>query len=192
MSAPRLEIRLDRVGHNAQALVQRLNPSGISVCGVTKATMGSPEIARELLAAGITSLGESRVENIENLRRAGITAPITLIRSPMISQSDRIVVSADLSLNSELDVISQLSESAVRHRVTHGVVLMVELGDLREGIMPGDLHDTVRKVLRLPGVVLRGIGTNLACQNGVIPDAVQHGRTVHPGDLDRGDLRTHP
>jgi ornithine racemase len=170
VSAPRLEIRLDRIGHNAQTLVQRLNPLGITVCGVTKATMGSPEIARELLAAGVTSLGESRVENIENLRRAGITAPITLIRSPMISQSDRIVASADLSLNSELDVISQLSESAVRQRTVHGIVLMVELGDLREGIMPGDLHDTVLKALGFTGIVLRGIGTNLACQNGVIPD----------------------
>ena len=171
MSAPRLEIRLDRIGHNARTLVQRLHPLGITVCGVTKATMGSPEVARELLAAGVTSLGESRVENIEHLRRAGITAPITLIRSPMISQSDRMVANAELSLNSELDVINQLSESAVRQRTVHGVVLMVELGDLREGIMPGDLHDTVREVLHFPGVVLRGIGTNLACQNGVIPDA---------------------
>jgi predicted amino acid racemase len=171
VSAPRLEIRLDRIGHNARALVQRLNPLGITVCGVTKATMGSPEIARELLAAGITSLGESRVENVENLRRAGITAPILLIRSPMISQSDRIVASTDLSLNSELDVISQLSESAVKQQTVHKIVLMVELGDLREGIMPGDLLDTVRKVLHFPGVVLRGIGANLACQSGVIPDA---------------------
>lgn len=175
MSAPRLEIRLDRIGHNARTLVQRLRPLGITVCGVTKATMGSPEIARELLAAGVTSLGESRVENIENLRRGGITAPITLVRSPMISQSDRIVANADLSLNSELDVINQLSQSAVEQRTVHGIVLMVELGDLREGIMPGDLHDTVRKVLQLPGVVLRGIGANLACQNGVIPDVSNMG-----------------
>jgi predicted amino acid racemase len=47
---------------------------------------------------------------------------------------------------------------------------MVELGDLREGIMPADLHDAVRTVLGLPGLVLAGIGTNLACQNGIIPD----------------------
>jgi predicted amino acid racemase len=171
VSAPRLEIRLDRIRHNARTLVQRLSPLGITVCGVTKATMGSPEIAGEFLAAGVTSLGESRIENIENLRQAGITAHITLIRSPMISQADRIVANADMSLNSEIDVIDRLSESALRQRTVHGIVLMVELGDLREGIMPGDLHDTVRKVLHFPGIVLRGIGANLACQNGVIPDA---------------------
>jgi ornithine racemase len=170
VSAPRLEVDLDLIGHNARVLVQRLSPLGISVCGVTKATMGSPEVARQFLAAGVASLGESRVENVERLRRSGITAPIMLVRSPMISQADRVVASADVSLNSEVDVVARLSTSAHRLGKPHGIVLMVELGDLREGIMPGDLVDAVRSVLALPDVGLRGIGTNLACQNGVIPD----------------------
>ena len=170
MSAPRLEFRLDRIGHNARALVDRLSLVDVSVCGVTKATLGSPEVARELLASGVGSLGESRIENVERLRRAGVTSEIMLVRSPMVSQVDRVVAGADLSLNSELAVIERLSESARSQRTSHGVVLMVELGDLREGIMPADVPDTVRKVLRLPGIVLRGIGANLSCQNGVIPD----------------------
>lgn len=170
MSAPRLEIDLDRIGHNTRALVRALGRKGITVCGVTKATLGSPEVAREYLANGATSLGESRIENIEHLRQAGITAPITLIRSPMLSQADRVVAGADVSLNSEVDVIERLSQSAHRQGKRHGIVLMVELGDLREGIMPDSLLDVVRLVLDLPGIALRGIGTNLACQNGVIPD----------------------
>ncbi len=170
MTAPRLEIDLDLIGHNARVLVQRLEPLGIEVCGVTKATMGSPEVARELLAAGVASLGESRIENVESLRRAGITAPIMLIRSPMISQADRVVAGVDVSLNTEIDVIDRLARSAGRQGKSHGIVLMVELGDLREGIMPGDLVDTVRTALRFPGIELRGIGTNLACQSGAIPD----------------------
>jgi predicted amino acid racemase len=170
MSAPRLEVRLDRIGCNARVLVERLGPMGITVCGVTKATLGSPVVAREILGAGVTSLGESRIENVEHLRRAGITAPITLIRSPQLSQVDRVVASAEVSLNSEIDVVEQLSVSARQQRKRHGIVLMVELGDLREGIMPGALIDTVRSVLDFPGIDVRGIGTNLACQNGVIPD----------------------
>jgi predicted amino acid racemase len=169
VSTPRLELRLDRIGYNARALVDRLGLVGIRVCGVTKATLGSPEVARELLAAGVASLGESRVENVEHLRRAGITAEIMLVRSPMVSQIDRVVAATEVSLNSELAVIDRLSASACRQGMRHGVVLMVELGDRREGIMPADLLETVRRVLELPGVVLRGIGTNLACQNGVIP-----------------------
>jgi predicted amino acid racemase len=170
VTAPRLEVHLARIGHNTRVLVERLGPLGIAVCGVTKATLGSPEIAGAFLAAGATSLGESRVENVERLRQSGITAPITLVRSPMISQAEQVVASTDISLNSEIDVVARLSSAAVHQQLSHGVVLMIELGDLREGIMPGDVHDAVRTVLDLPGITLRGIGTNLACQNGVIPD----------------------
>ncbi len=170
MTAPRLEIRLDHIHHNARALVERLAERGISVTGVTKATLGSPEIARELIRAGVTSIGESRIENIEALRRAGLTTTMVLIRSPMLSQAARVVAHAEVSLNSEIEVVEQLSIAAQEQGRRHRVVLMVELGDLREGILPGDLEGVARRVLDLPGVVLRGIGANLACQSGVAPD----------------------
>lgn len=171
MTAPRLEIDLTRIQHNAGVLVGRLAERGIGVTGVTKATLGSPEIAGALLRAGVTGLGDSRIENIEAMRRAGVSAAMTLIRSPMISQADRVVTHADVSFNSELDVIGSLSSAAQKAGLTHGIVLMVELGDLREGIMPGDLEKTVRETLRFPNIILKGIGTNLACRSGVSPDA---------------------
>ena len=171
MTAPRLEIDLNKIYHNCRTLVDRLADRGISVTGVTKATLGCPEIAGALIRAGVTALGDSRIENIEAMRRAHVPASMTLIRSPMISQAERVVTHADVSLNTELDVISRLSFAAKEARRTHGVVLMVELGDLREGIMPGDLENTVRETLRFPNIVLRGIGTNLACRSGVSPDA---------------------
>lgn len=170
MSAPRLEIDLDKIEHNARILVQRLNDRGISVTGVTKATLGSPEVAAALLRAGVIGLGDSRIENIETLRRADIPASMTLIRTPMLSQVGRVVRFADVSFNTETGVIRSLSIAAQKAERTHGIVLMVELGDLREGIMPGDLEDTVRETLRLPNIALRGIGTNLACRSGVSPD----------------------
>lgn len=171
MTAPRLEIDLEKIHHNASALVSRLHRRGISVTGVTKACMGEPRLARTLLSAGIRTLGDSRIENIETMRRAGLTAPMTLIRSPMPSQVDRIVRHADISFNSELEVIEALSAAAGRAGRRHGVVLMVELGDLREGIMPRNLEEVARKTLRFPNIDLKGIGTNLACRSGVSPDS---------------------
>ncbi|WP_426574610.1 alanine/ornithine racemase family PLP-dependent enzyme [Aquihabitans sp. McL0605] len=168
---PRLEVRLDLLAHNAATLVGRLAGHGIGVTAVTKATLASPDVARVLLAAGAAGLGESRVENVERLRAAGITAPITLLRAPMLSQVDRVVAAADVSLNTEPDVLAALSAAAVRLGRTHGVVLMVELGDLREGILPADLARIARQTLDRPGLDLRGIGTNLACQRGTVPDA---------------------
>lgn len=170
MSCPRLEVRLDLVRANAATLVGRLALLGIRVTGVTKATLGAPEVAAALLAGGVTGIGESRIENVEALRAAGVTAPITLIRSPMLSQVGRVVRSADISLNTERAVLAALSDAAQRQDRDHSVLLMVELGDLREGILPADLEPLARLVVALPHLVLRGIGTNLACQSGVAPD----------------------
>jgi predicted amino acid racemase len=170
-----LEIDLAKIEHNAVWLVRILAERGISVTGVTKATLGSPEIAKAWLGAGVTALGDSRVENLRALRAAGITAPLTLIRSPMLTQVDLVVRHADTSLNTEVAVIRELSAAAMRAEQVHGIVLMVELGDLREGIMPRDLEDVVRETLRLPNITLEGLGTNLACHSGVSPDATNMG-----------------
>ena len=171
MSTPRLEIRLDLLAHNADTLIARLRSRNVAVCAVTKVSLGSPEIAAVLVSAGAASLGESRIRNVEMLRRGGIDAPVMLVRSPLLSEVDRVVEFTDVSCNSELVMLDRLSEAAERQRRIHGIVLMVELGDLREGLMPGSLHAAAQRVIELPGLVLRGIGTNLACQNGVVPDA---------------------
>lgn len=171
MTAPRLEVDLDKIEHNARTLVDRLAKRGISVTGVTKATLGSQDIARTLLRAGVSGIGDSRIENIESMRRTGVAATMTLIRSPMLSQTERVVAAADVSFNTEICVVKSLSNAAQRTGRSHGVVLMAELGDLREGIMPGDLEDAVHQTLVLPNIRLMGIGTNLACRSGVSPDS---------------------
>ena len=157
-------------------LVGALAARGVSVTGVTKATLGSAEIARAWLRAGVTGLGDSRVENLRALRAASITARLTLIRSPMLTQVDAVVRQADVSLNTEIGIIRHLSAAAARAQRVHGVVLMGELGDLREGIMPDDLEGVAYETLRLPNLSLDGIGTNLACHKGVSPDATNLGQ----------------
>ncbi len=171
MSTPRLEIDLGKIEQNTRTLVERLARRNISVTGVTKASLGSPEIARAMLSGGAIALGDSRIENIEAMRRAKISAPMTLIRCPMLSQVERVVLNADVSFNTEVEVIGALSAAAQKAGTTHAVVLMVELGDLREGIMPCDIESTVRETLQFPNIELRGIATNLACRSGVKPDA---------------------
>jgi ornithine racemase len=169
LSAPRLEIRLDRIAHNARSLVARLTARGLSVTAVTKATLGLPQVAAVLAAAGVSGIGEPRIETLAALRRSGLTLPLTLIRSPMPSQVAQVVAQADISLNTEPAVLALLSAAAIDQDHRHGVVLMVELGDLREGILPERLEGIAAGLLRLPGLDLIGIGANLACQNGVVP-----------------------
>lgn len=170
MSAPRLEVDLQKIHHNAETLVKRLAVHGVSVTGVTKAALGSSEVAETFLSAGVATLGDSRIENIKRMRTAGVSAPITLIRSPMLSQVDQVVAHADISFNTELDVINALSVAAKKAGRTHGIVIMVELGDLREGVMSKDAESIVSKTLELPNLEFKGIGANLACRSGVSPD----------------------
>ncbi len=171
LTAPRLEIDLDKIYHNARTLVSRLGERGISVTGVTKAALGSPEIANTWLRAGVRNLGDSRIENIATMRRANVAASMELIRSPMLSQLDLVVANAHLSYNTEIEVVRGLSSAASKANHTHGIILMVELGDLREGIMPEHLESAVRETLLLPNLVFQGIGSNLACRSGVSPDS---------------------
>jgi predicted amino acid racemase len=176
VSSARIEVDLDLVGANAHEIVRRSADRGISVTGITKAMRGLPALGRVLLDAGAVALGDSRIENIERLRAGGIDAPVVLIRSAAPGEVERVVASADVSCATEVGIVALLSTAAARARRVHGIMLMVELGDLREGIMPGDLHDTVARCLALPNIEIRGIGTNLACRNGVVPDDRNMGR----------------
>ena len=171
MSNPRLEINCDKIHHNARVLFHRLGKKGISVTPVTKVCLGHPEVVQTLINAGADMIADSRVENIECMRYSGITLPMMLIRSPMLSQTSRVVQSCDISLNTELAVIKQLSKAANRLGRVHGVVIMIEQGDLREGVMQGNLEDFIRQMIHLPNIVLKGIGTNLTCRYGVAPDS---------------------
>ena len=179
MSSPRLEINLQKLHHNARTLVKRLTGQGIAVTGVRKATLGMVEIVHTWLGAGVGSIGESRIEAIEALVRSGITVPLLLVRSPMLSQVDRVVASASISCNTDLGVLNALAAAAKQQGRRHGVLLMVELGDLREGILPADLESVAQQILAMTNLQLMGIGTNLGCQNGIAPDA------QNMGDLSR-------
>ena len=169
MRTPRIEIDLSAVEHNARELVRRLHARGIDVTAVTQATLGSPDVAKAMIRGGVKRLGDTRIENIEALRDAGIREPIVLLRSPSPEWAERAVACATHSLVSDLDIVTALSVAAGKRALNHGIVLMVELGDLGEGMMTADVLDAARIISRTRHVTLAGIGTNLAARSGVVP-----------------------
>jgi predicted amino acid racemase len=169
MSAPRIEIELNKLIHNARRLTALYGSKGIHITAVTKGVCGSCEVAKALLNSGIRSFGDSRIANIQKMRESGIDAQFILIRSPMPSEVEQVVKFADVSLNTDISVIRLLADQANKLGKTHRVILMIELGDLREGILPSDLEPVVKETLDMQGVKLAGVGTNLACFGGVRP-----------------------
>ena len=167
---PRIEIDLGKIAHNAKTLNKLYGSKGISITGVTKVVCGNPKIADVLVKSGISILADSRIDNIRKMRKAGIQAQFILQRTPIPSQTELVVRYTDVSLNTELSVIKGLSRSAVKQGITHKIILMVELGDLREGLLPSDLENTVKEIIVLKGIEFVGVGTNLACFGGIEPD----------------------
>lgn len=175
MSAPWIEIDLDKVEHNTRVLVDRLAGGSVAVIGVTKATLGLPGVAAAMIRGGAGGLADSRVESLAHLVDVAGPGSRTLIRSPMLSRVGEVIAVASASLNTQAVVVAALDLAARRARTRHGVVLMVELGDLREGIAVPDVAAAVRVVLGSGSLRLLGLGANLACQNGIVPDDTNMG-----------------
>jgi predicted amino acid racemase len=122
-----------------------------------------------MIQGGVKFIADSRIENIQKMKSAGISTQFVLLRTPL-SQAESIVKNADISLNTEIETLKKLSYYAKGQNKIHQVIIMVELGDLREGILPCDLPQLVRKTLSLPHIKIIGIGCNLACYGGIKPD----------------------
>lgn len=166
---PRLEIDINKIKHNAGILKELFAKKGISVTAVIKGVTGSSEIANAILECGITTIAVALVQNIKKMKEFGVKAEFLLTRLPTHSEVPNVVKYADISLNSEISTIKLLSEYAVEQDKRHKVVLMLELGDLREGILPKDLDSIIEQIIPLKGIELYGIGVNLACFGGIRP-----------------------
>ena len=166
---PRLEINIDKIKHNARILKDRFAKKGITITSVIKGIAGSPEIANAILECGINTIAVSKVRDIKKMKESGVKAEFMLTCLPMHTEVADIVKYADISLNSEISTIKLLSEHSLKQGKRHKIILMLELGDLREGILPEDIDSVIEQTTPLEGIDLYGIGTNLACFGGIRP-----------------------
>lgn len=171
-----LVIDLDKIRDNARTVVSAL--PGVDIVGVTKVTCGTPEIARAMLAGGVSALGESRLENIEHMRRAGIEGPFWLLRSPTPLLAEETVRLADLALVSELDVVAALDAAAAAADLVFRVIAMVDVGDLREGMMPAALPAFLESAAAYAHIEVAGIGISLTCYGAIVPSRENLGELV--------------
>ena len=166
---PRVVIDLAKLRNNIDQIVGRCSAFGIEVAGVVKCVDGNVDVAKEFEAGGAGFICSSRLEHIKRLKEGGIKKPLMLIRVPMISEAERVIELCDVSLNSEIPVLGELDRAAQRAGKTHGIILMDDLGDLREGFWDLDqLIDAAIMVEAAPGLELLGIGTNLGCYGSVM------------------------
>lgn len=169
MKTPILEINLKKVAHNAKHMKSLCDKQGIDMCVVTKGFSAAIPIVEAIISSGITFFADSRIQNISKVKKKFPHIKYMLIRIPKISEAEKAVLYTDISLQSQLEVIKVFSDKAQNIGKKHDIILMIDVGDLREGIMPKDVMETVEKIIALKGVNLIGIGTNVGCFSGVMP-----------------------
>ncbi len=167
MKYPAIRVDSSKLEHNTRLLMEKCGKQGIDVVPVTKVYCGNPEIAKASVAAGVKRLADSRLENIKKLKDLKVEK--MLLRIPMLSQVGEVVDHVDISLNSEYEVIKAISEKALEKGKVHRIVLMVDLGDLREGVWFDQAVEFAGRIVELKGVELIGVGVNLTCYGAVIP-----------------------
>ena len=166
---PRLEIHPQHIAQNARAILDLCHANHVQVASVGKVVCAHPEVMRTLEDSGADMLADSRLENLAEIRKSGTRLPLMLLRAPTPSRAAEAIQLADISLVSDAATIEQLSDAAIEVDKIHKVILMIDLGDLREGVWPDRAEAVLRSVISLPNIEVIGLGANLACYGGVIP-----------------------
>ncbi len=168
---PLLEVNLKKLYDNTKIVTKLCSDYGINVAGIIKGFGGIVEGAQAMAEGGCFQIGSSRIEQLKALKERGLEVPLLLVRIPMMCEIEDVVKYSDISLVSEKETLVLLNKEAKRQNKTFGVVLMYDLGDLREGVFSLDeliqLAEYVE--LELKNLYLEGVGSNLSCYGSVAP-----------------------
>ena len=180
---PRLNVYLDKLIGNASTVVSLCRKHGVTPAFVGKCIAEDPVIVPRVLECGFGYLADSRLENLVSIE-TGVPKMLLRIGSP--STACDIVRFSDISLQSEKDTIRELQRAAEDLNLNHKVILMIDLGDLREGIYfaeKKEILSAVRLIQSCPNLTFFGIGTNLTCYGSIVPDERNLGELCQIAEL---------
>ncbi|MEA1980699.1 MAG: alanine racemase, partial [candidate division Zixibacteria bacterium] len=169
----RVTIDLQKLRHNIKIIKGWMRKHEASWTVVTKVLCGHTDTLRALQLLGIRSMGDSRLANLQAIEKLFPDFESWYLRVADPSSVQNVVSLSDVSLNSEIQVIHELNKQAQLLNKKHSIIIMIELGDLREGILPGSLIKFYETVFELSNIEVIGIGANLGCLAGAVPNIDQ-------------------
>ena len=184
MKYPRIIIDLKKIENNIEQIVRiTKRESGCTTLAlVTKGHCADPEIVK-LLAKNpeVDFLADSRIKKKkkyydilgtdENGNLAGGKKSM-MLRIPMQSELAEIVKYVDVCQVSEIETIKLLDKEAAAAGKIQDILLMIDMGDLREGLFFRDkekIYEVAAEILTLNNIKLRGISVNMNCYGAIIP-----------------------
>ena len=193
---PRLVVDLKKLKGNLDACAKIVKEDGgCSLMIVTKGLCADPEMARMVAAhPAVEFMADSRVANIKTYAAEARAKgkKTVLLRLPMACETAEVVKYVDISFNSEISTIRLLNEEAGKIGVKHNILLMIDMGDLREGIFyqnEDQIFSAVAEILTMPNINLYGVGVNLTCYGAIIPKQDNLGGLAGHRTQNRGAVR---
>jgi len=164
-----LTLNRTKLKDNFQLLKGMFEENDISWGVVSKLLCGNRKFLEELINLGVKEIHDSRISNLAKIKEINPEIQTVYVKPVSKRNIAKMVKYADVSLNSELTTIKWISEEALKQEKTHKIIIMVETGDLREGVMGDHLLEFYAQIFELPNIEIIGLGTNLNCLNGVMP-----------------------
>lgn len=168
-----LIIHTDKIKENIKNLSAFFEENNIYWSLITKVFSGDKEFLKQLLTddviENIQSVGDSRLTSLKNLKAVNPDMRTIYIKPPAKMYVEEIIKYADISLNSSYETIEALNEEAKKQDKIHHIIIMIDLGELREGVNRSDIIDFYEKVFEMSNISVLGIGSNLGCMYGIEP-----------------------
>ncbi len=164
-----IQLNKEKLKHNFDFLNDLFEHNNINWAIVTKLLCGNRSYLKEVIDLGLRQVGDSRLSNLRVIKSIDPGIETIYIKPPAQRSLPSVVRYADISLNTELYTINLLNEEAKKQNKIHKIIIMIEMGDLREGVMGHRLIDFYGKIFNLPNIEVIGIGTNLNCLYGIMP-----------------------
>lgn len=165
-----IELNKKKLQENYEYLNRLFSENNIEWGVVSKVFCGSKTYLKEIIDLGVKQICDSRITNLKIIKSLNPNIETVFIKPPAKRYISSIVKYADASFNTEYETIKMLSDEAIRQNKIHKIIIMIELGELREGVMREEFIDFYAKVFQLPNIEVAGLGTNLTCMYGVLPN----------------------
>lgn len=159
-----LAVDLDAVAANVAALRRWVSPT-TGLAAVVKAQgygAGAEEVAQTALAAGASWLAVARVHEAQELRHAGIHAPILVLTRTDPSEAD-LAVRLNLAVTVDgIDLARALGAAAVKQGCRAHVHIKVDTGLHRFGVEPERALPLARGISTIDGLDVQALYTHFA------------------------------
>ena len=157
-----LEINIEDIKNNFQKIQSLCDANSLELVTVSKVCLSHAAIVMPLIELGAQFIADCYFQNMA--KYSGKARRMALkTRVSDVSRADE----CEVWCLSDMKILEQLS---ARRGQNVSVMLNLELGDMRDGIELDQMGKFLKKALKLPGIEVYGVGGNLGCLMGKLPD----------------------